>query len=124
MNNRKVIGTYMSGQPIYALDGRGSAAANRMLRHRDTTPEERIEYHRDRLERIEQQVQTQREVLLKVQNRLHFKWQLTAAKKSVEFWSNKADEARADLERVMNNTGAGWMRVEPVAVDESEIFAD
>ena len=106
MNDRKVIGTSMNGQPIYALEGRGSAAANRMLAQyvSEHTPEERIEYHRDRLERIEQQLQVQRELLEKVQNRLHFKWQLTAAEKSVELWSNKADEARADLARVMNST--------------------
>ena len=103
MNNRKVIGYGSTGLPIYAMEGRGSAAANRMLANHAKTPEERIEYHRDRLEQFEQQLQVQRELLEKVQNRRHFKWQLTAAEKSVELWSNKADEARADLERVMNN---------------------
>ena len=39
MNDRKVIGTSMSGQPIYALEGRGSAAANRMFKGLEILPD-------------------------------------------------------------------------------------
>ena len=104
MNDRKVLGYGSTGLPIYAMEGRGSAAANRMLASHATTFEERVAAAREHLATIEEQLQVQRELLEKVQNRRHFKWQLTAAEKSVELWSNKADEARAVLERVMNNT--------------------
>ena len=103
MNDRKVLGYGSTGLPIYAMEGRGSAAANRMLANLAKTTEERVAAAREHLAIIEQQLQVQRELLEKVQNRLHFKWQLTAAEKSVELWSNKADEARAVLARVIDN---------------------
>ena len=103
MNDRKVLGYGSTGLPIYAMEGLGSAAANRMLANHATTFEERVTAARKHLATIEKQVQAQREVLLKVQSRRHFRWQLRAAEKSLAFWQAEEVNARAVLARVIEN---------------------